>query len=171
VSFRLSVREFEDRFKSEKDVRAKTRLHILFLRRRNQTQQNISELLGVSQGTVSNVCNRFLERGFDSVYNRPRSGRPSQLTRKQKELLKKEMSKEVIDGENRRGWQTKDVRSLLKKRFDQTFTVQHTRRIMHNLGMSWKVPRPMHINRDEKAVARFKKNSNEKSFLWQMNTK
>ena len=47
MNFRLSVREFEKRYKSEKDSRAKTRLHILFLRRRNQTQKNISELLSV----------------------------------------------------------------------------------------------------------------------------
>ena len=171
MSFRLPIDEFEERFKSEKNVRAKTRLHILFLRRRNQTQQNISDLVGVTQATVSNVCNRFLERGFDSVYNRPRSGRPSRLSTKQKAQLKKSMSNEIVDGETHRGWQTKDVRLFLKKRFNQTFTVQHTRRIMHGMRMSWKVPRPMHVNRDPKAVARFKKSSNEKFYLWQMNTK
>lgn len=165
MNFRLPVREFEERFKSEKNVRAKTRLHILFLRRRNQTQQNISDLVGVTQATVSNVCARFLERGFDSVYNRPRSGRPPRLSKKQKELLKKAMSKEIVDGETRRGWQTKDVREFLKKRFGETFTPQHTRRIIYGARMSWKVPRPMHKNRDEVAVKAFKKSSNEKYSL------
>ena len=171
MNFRLSVREFEKRYKSEKDSRAKTRLHILFLRRRNQTQKNISELLSVSQGTVSNVCARFLERGFDSVYDRPRSGKPSRLSARQKSALRARLSKEYFDGNIHRGWQTKDVAQFIQKKFGVTYTMRAIRNLLHEFELSWKVPRPMHLNRDPKAVFRFKKSSNKKFYLWQMNIK
>ncbi len=167
----MPVREFEERFKSEKDFRAKTRLHILFLRRRNQTQQNISDLVGVTQGTVSNVCRRFLDESWDSVYDKPRSGQPSFLTNRQRSALRARLSKEYVDGDVRRGWQTKDVAELIREKFGANYTMRAVRNLLHKFGMSWKVPRPMHLNRDEKAVDRFKKSSNGRYCLWQMSTK
>ena len=79
------------------------------------------------------------------------------------------MTNEVVEGEIRRGWQTKDVRVVMKKQFKTEYTPQHIRRILHNIGMSWKVPRPEHKNRDEKAVRAFKKTSRGRYCLWQMN--
>ena len=166
MDFNRPVSVFEKRYKSERDVRAKVRLHVLLLRRQKYTQPEIAGIVKITQGTVSNVCRRFLKEGWSSVYDKPREGRPAQLTKTQKQLLKKSMQEEIIDGKICRGWQTKDVCSFLKKEFNMTYTVQHTRRIMHDLGMSWKVPRPEHKNRDEKAVRAFKKTSRGRPSLW-----
>jgi transposase len=164
------VREFERRYKAEKNVRAKTRLQILLLRRQKYTQQEIATIARVTQGTVSNVCRRFRKEGWQSVHDKPREGRPSRLTREQKAWLKRRMQEEVVDGDIRRGWQTKDVAALLKAEFGISFTRQHLRRQLHGIGMSWKVPRPPHKNRDEKAVRAFKKSSPGRYCLWQMST-
>ena len=170
MDFNQPIQQFEVRYKKEKDARAKTRIHVLLLRRQKYSQQEIAAIARITQGSVSNICRRFLKEGWDSVHDKPREGRPSQLTKAQKEMLMEKMKNEIVEGKIHRGWQTKDVRSFLKDHFNRTFTVQHTRRIMHNLGMSWKVPRPQHKNQNKKDVNTFKKTSPGRYCLWQMNT-
>lgn len=166
MSFQLSLRDFEVRYKKEKDVRAKMRLHVLFLRRQKYDQKEIAAIVRVTQGTVSNICRRFLKEGWNSVYDKPRSGKPGQLTSGQKEEVRAAMQHEFIDGEIRRGWLTKDVKRLIKEEYQVNFTQRHVSRLMHELKMSWKVPRPEHKNRDEKAVRAFKKTSPGRPCLW-----
>lgn len=171
MEFTIDLQEFEKRYRSEKSYRAKQRLHILLLRRQKYTQQEIAAIVRVTQGTVSNVCKRFKKEGWSSVHDKPRDGRPTLLNPKQKALLQKRMHKSIAEGDIRRGWQTKDVLNFLKEEFNIRFSQRHVRRVLHEIGMSWKVPRPEHKNRDEKAVRTFKKTSPGRYCLWQMNTK
>jgi len=170
IGFEIGLKEFEKRYKEEKEGRAKIRLQILLLRKKKYTQQDIAATTSVTQGTVSNICTRFQNEGWNSVYDKPRSGKPPLLTQKQKEHLYQAMKQEIKKGKTRRGWQTKDVRIFIKEKFNQAYTPQHTRRIMHQLGMSPKVPRPQHQNQNQTDLGRFKKNSRGRSSLWQMNT-
>ena len=167
----MDLHEFEKRYRSEKNSRAKQRFHILLLRRQKYTQQDIAAIVRVTQGTVSNVCRRFKKEGWNSAYDKQRDGRPTFLNPKQKSLLQSRMCEDIVEGDIRRGWQTKDVSSLLKKEFKIHFSQRHVRRVLHKIGMSWKVPRPEHKNRDEKAVRAFKKTSPGRYCLWHMNTK
>ena len=171
MNFNQPIQQFEMHYKKEKDARAKTRLHVLLLRRQKYLQQEIAAITRITQGSVSNICRRYLKEGWGSVYDKPRDGRPALLTKAQKEILKEKMKNEIVEGKIHRGWQTKDVRSFLKEQFNRTFTVQHTRRIMHKIGMTWKVPRPQHKNQNEKDVNTFKKTSPGRYCLWQMSTK
>ena len=171
MEFTTNLHEFEKKYRSEKNHRAKQRLHILLLRRQKYTQQEIAAIVCVTQGTVSNVCKRFKKEGWISVHDKPRDGRPTLLNPKQKSLLQRRMHEDLVEGDIRRGWQTKDVSNLLKEKFDIRFSQRHVRRVLHEIGMSWKVPRPEHKNRDEKAVRTFKKTSPGRYCLWQMSTK
>ena len=160
----LSV--FEKKYRSEKNPRAKMRAHVLLLRRQKFTQSEIASIVRVTQGTVSNICRRFEKEGWLSTHDKPREGRPVLLTRAQRGKLRTAMQHELVDGDIRRGWQTKDVRSFVHQKFHVRFTDQHLRRIIHAVGMSWKVPRRQHNNRDEKAVRAFKKTSRGRPSLW-----
>ena len=171
MDFNQPIQQFEMRYKKEKDARAKTRLHILLLRRQKYTQPEIAAMVHVTQGTVSNICRRFLKEGWVSAYDKPRDGRPSRLTPQQKTSLKELLSHEFIDGEIRRGWQTKDVTKLVKEKFSVKYSPRKVRDLLYEMEMSWKVPRPEHKNRDEKAVRTFKKTSRGRSCLWQPLTK
>ena len=171
MDFDQPIRQFEKRYKKEKSTRVKTRIHVLLLRRQKYTQSEIAAMIHVTQGTVSNICRRFLKYGWISVYDKHRDGRPSRLTLKQKKYLQKLLSHEFVDGEIRRGWQTKDVRNLIKDKFEVKYSQRKIRDILYELKMSWKVPRPEHKKRDEKAVNTFKKTSRGRSCLWHTNTK
>jgi len=166
MDFNQPIKQFEIRYKKEKNTRVKLRLQILFLRRQKYTQQEIAAIASVTQGTVSNICRRFVQQGWNSVHDKQREGRPSRLTPKQKAALQKALSHEFIDGEINRGWQTKDVASLIKEKFDVKYSQRKIRDLFYELKMSWKVPRPEHKNRDEKAVRTFKKTSRGRPSLW-----
>ena len=171
MGFAQSIVQFERRYKREMDVRAKIRLYVLLLRRQKYTQPEIAAMVCVTQGTVSNICRRFLKEGWSSVYDKPRDGRPSRLSCAQKEELRDALRREVIDGKTRRGWQTKDVTNLVKERFNVRYSQRKIRDLLYELKMSWKVPRPEHKNRDEKAVCTFKKTSPGRLCLWRPATK
>ena len=176
MDFRLPISEFESRYKKEKNTRAKTRLHVLLLRRQKYTQKEIAVLVRITQGTVSNICRRFFSAEFfsaewSSVYDKPRSGKPSRLTAQQKVALRERLAHEYVDGKVRRGWQTKDVAQFIRDEFSVKYTTRAVRDLLYEFGMSWKVPRPEHKNRDEKAVMAFKKSSPGRYCLWQMSTK
>jgi transposase len=166
MNFDQPIQQFEIRYKKEKSTRAKTRLHVLLLRRQKYTQPEIATMIRITQGTVSNICTRFLKEGWNSVYDKPRDGRPSRLNRTQKEQLFTALQDEFIDGEIRRGWQTKDVATLVKEKFNVKYSQRKVRDLLYELKMSWKVPRPEHKNRDEKAVRTFKKTSPGRLCLW-----
>jgi len=170
MDFVTPLSEFVRHYKHEKNSRAKQRLHVLVLRRQRYTQQEIAQLLRITQGTVSNVCRRFKKEGWSSVYDKPREGRPARLNKDQENKLREIVSTEFTSGKVRRGWQTKDVRTVLKTEFRTEYTPQHIRRILHKLGMSWKAPRPEHKNRNPGEVEEFKKKSKGRFCLWQMNT-
>lgn len=171
MNFNQPIQKFERSYKNEKNSRAKTRLHVLLLRRQKYTQPEIAAIVHITQGTVSNICRRFLKEGWNSVYDKPRDGRPSRLTLQQKDSLREMLSEEFVDGEIRRGWQTKDVINLVKEKFNVKYSQRKVRDLFYELQMSWKVPRPEHKNRDEKAVRAFKKTSPGRYCLWQMNTR
>ena len=170
MNFNRSLQEFENKYKKEKNARAKLRLHVLLLRRQKYTQSEIADIVHVTQGTVSNICRRFLKEGWSSAHDKPRSGKPSRLTAQQKLSLREQLVHEFSDGETRRGWQTKDVIVYLRDNFNVKYTQRHVERLLNDLGMSWKVPRPEHKNRDEKAVRAFKKTSRGRPSLWQPST-
>src|SRR3989344_7758956 len=142
MNFNQPIRQFVMRYKKEKNARAKTRLHVLLLRRQKYTQPEIAAMIHMTQGSVSNICRRFLKEGWNSVYDKPRDGRPSRLTIQQKKSLQELLSHEFIDGEIHRGWQTKDVINLVKKKFNVKYSQRKIRDIFYELKMSWKVPRP-----------------------------
>lgn len=169
--FRTPVSEIEYCYKTEKNARAKQRLHVLLLRAKKYRQEDIAELVCVTQGTVSNVCARFKKFGLDSVYDKPRSGRPSKLTKVEKEKLVKRMSKPYAKGSVRRGWHIKDVMNIIRKEFKKDLSMRQVERTLHVMNMSWKVPRPEHKMRDEKAVHDFKKTSRGRYCLWELNMK
>lgn len=171
MNFNQSIRHFEMQYKKEKDARAKLRAHVLLLRRQKYTQPEIAVVVHVTQGTVSNICRRFLKEGWNSIYDKPRDGRPPRLNLTQKEELRAAMQNEFVDGETRRGWLTKDVIKLTKEKFNVTYSPRKVRDLFYELKMSWKVPRPEHKNRNEKAVRIFKKTSRGRPCLWHPITK
>ena len=166
MQFTQPIKDFESKYRSETNGRAKLRLHILLLRRQKYMQQEIAAIVHVTQGTVPNVCHRFTKEGWSSVHDKPRSGKPPKLTKKQLRILQKAMGKPIIEDTNIRGWFIKDVEHFIKKEFKTAHSRRHVERILHTIRMSWKVPRPKHQQQNPYAVGAFKKTSRGRPSLW-----
>jgi transposase len=67
----------------KKSARAITRARILLLFDEGRKEQEVTELLGVSRGTVYNVRKKYQQKGqgsiLDLLHEAPRSGRPLKL--------------------------------------------------------------------------------------------
>lgn len=61
------ARELEERLTTERDVKVHRRLHYLDLKRRGYSQQQISDILGVSLGQLTNWSKLFLSQGLEGL--------------------------------------------------------------------------------------------------------
>jgi putative transposase len=66
-----------------RSARAITRARLLLLADEGRKDKELTEILGVSRGTVHNVCKKYQQKAYphilDLVHDAPRSGRPIKL--------------------------------------------------------------------------------------------
>jgi len=138
--------------------------------KKGKTQQDIAELLGCHQTSVSRLLRKYKRKGV--VANLPRSGRPTKLTTKNLVLLKNKILRKIkAANKNYCCVSTKQVAEIISQEIGETYSIRHVERIMHKLGFSLITPRPQHLRHDQEKVDKFrdefKKNSNRA--MWAMN--
>lgn len=136
----------------------------------NKTQQEIAELLGCNQSSVSRFLRKYKQKNI--IENLPRSGRPTKLTKKTLSKLKKKILNKIQDANNEFcSVNTKQIGKIIHQEIGELYSLRHVERIMHRLGFSLITPRPQHLRHDQQKVDKFrdefKKNSNRN--IWVMN--
>jgi transposase len=115
---------------------------------------------GMDRQTLRDWVIRFNAEGLEGLRDRPRSGRPPWLDDGQlaafKALVLRGPDPER-DGVST--WRAKDLCRIVEDRFGVSYTENGLLRLLHDLGLSWPKPRPIHPEADRKAQARVKKNS------------
>ena len=128
---------------------------IIKLREDGKKQQQIADLLGCSQATVSKWISKY--KSGRTLETLPRSGRPTKLTKaKLKELRSKLLAEVRAANKKYCSLSTKQLSEIIKKEVGKAYSIRHVERIMHKLGFSLIKPRPYHIKRDQKKVDAFK---------------
>ena len=144
---------------SRQEKRRKPQLRLLAALRRKQgwTFERIADVLEQPLMTVHGWLSRLHRRGIDALYDKKQSGRPSQLTLAQKRQLIKDL--ERGPPHNATGlWSTKEVRELLRRKYDVAFVKQHVWRMLDQLGFSLLRPRKKHHkSASPEEIAQFKK--------------
>lgn len=152
---------------SERDVRARQRLHAAFLRKQGRTLVEIARVLGRPFNTVSDWLRRFEVEGLKSAKDKPRSGKPVKLTGKQLNQLRKDLLKNPNKlGYDEFFWSTRLVQHHVEKKFKVSFVARHMTRLIHKLGFSSKKPRPQNSKANPEEWAKFKK----KASAWYLTT-
>lgn len=136
----------------------------------NKTQQEIAELLGCNQSSISRFLRKYKQKSI--IENLPRSGRPTKLTEKKLNQLKKKIISQIEEANNKFcSISTKQLSKIIHQEVGEIYSLRHVERIMHKLGFSLITPRPQHIRHDQEKVDtfrdEFKKNSNRN--MWAMN--
>jgi len=151
------LEELEKRYKRERDGKIKERLHYLLLLKEGYNDRDIEKICHTSKSKVSFWHCRFKAEGFEGLHDKKGRGKKSKLSEADLKELKSILEKPYqMENGYTKGWQTKDVRVLIKSKFGISYGSRHVRRIISNFGFVRLVPRPRHKRRNQKDVDELK---------------
>ena len=137
-----------------KSARQKERELIIELYNKKKSTYQTADILGVSQTKASFWIRRYIKTG--SLENKPRSGRPTPLTKEELKSLANAIKSKVLEPK-RTGISSKEVLQLVEAKIKRKYTLRHAQRLLHKMGFSLITPRVSRIRKDEKAQAKFRK--------------
>lgn len=118
----------------------------------------VAQAVGVARQTVYTWKDVLDEGGIDALRAMGGRGRPAQLDASQLEALRRSLlSKPTAHGFSTELWTLKRVRLLIERLFGVAYSEVHVWRILGALGFSNQKPERRAIERDDAAVARFKR--------------
>lgn len=113
---------------------------------------------GLERQALGDAVKRYNAEGLDGLLDRPRSGRPRQLTPAQEAELAAEIRKgpdPETDGFS--AYTLDDLCALVAKRFKTSYTDRGMSEVIKRLGFSRQKARPHHPEKDDAAQAAFKR--------------
>ena len=143
--------------RKEKNSNLRDRLRGILLLKKNFTPGEVAEILGVTERTVFNWKKRYNHSGYNGLKTNPIPGRNTILNKEDMEKLK-----ELLEMKDY--WTSKEVRELIKNKFDVEFTPRHIPRILRKLGMNYSKPYVNDYRRPEDAEEILKKDL--RTHLW-----
>lgn len=114
------------------------RIHALLGLADGKSVWEMAQLLGVGEQTVRDWLHAFVLGGTDSLFYRPRSGRPPKLTATQRQ----ELRQLVVDGPDAAGyssacWTAGMIADLIHLRFKVDYAARYVCRLLDQLGFSY----------------------------------
>jgi transposase len=154
------------------------RFHAIELKSKGWKQREIATALDVSEGAVSRWLKRVEERGKEGLCSRPHTGRPPELTHKEKRLIPDFLG-HGAEAYGFRGavWTCARVRKVIEMEFGVTYHRSHVARLLKELKWTPQQPIERAAQRDEKEITRWREEiwlemkkkrvwSAESLFLW-----
>lgn len=142
------------------DAAAKRRVRAARLLLKGEKPAKVAELVGAPRQTVYRWLDVLREGGIDALREMSKGGRPSQMSPEQLAQLRETLlAGPIANGYATDLWTLKRVRLLIEKRFGIAYSDVHVWRILGALGFSSQKPEKRAIERNEEAVARWKKRS------------
>ena len=141
-----------DRYKSEKDIKIRTRLHALAMLRQGTSVAEVMEKLRVSERSVRRWISWYREGGIAEILAHKQGiggGRPSFLDARQQGTLWANVASGFF-------LTAREIREWIAERFDVTYARQSVYGLLERLGCVSKVPRPRHEKADVKAQKNWK---------------
>jgi putative transposase len=109
-----------------------------------------------SRTWASDWLARYREEGVEGLRDRPKSGRPPEISPEVVLKIRKKLK------ESRQGWTTKQVNEMIVKEGGIQYHSHHIYRLLHKWGFKQKIPRKVHINTaSEEEKQEFKKEHRE----------
>jgi putative transposase len=158
----LTRTSFEKIYRDEEDAKTKERmLLVLNLVYQGKMSAHVATDLHRNRTWACVWLKRYDKEGIEGLKDKPRTGRPSELSEEDVCSIKT-----TLKESNNHGWTTKQVEELIVKKSGIKYHHTHIYRcILRKLGFKQKVPRKIHVNtasREEKEA--FKKGPNR--CLW-----
>lgn len=138
-----------------KTAKQKERELIIKLHHEKKTVRAIASILGISKSKASFWINRA--KKTDSLEDKKRSGRPTPLSNKNLDEIKTILKKKLFSPKNKKaGISSKEVLELIENKTHKKYSLRHTQRVLHKIGLSLITPRVNHIRNDKVAQEEFR---------------
>jgi transposase len=136
----------------------KRREHAVRLLKSGQTLSAVARALSAAPSSVLRWRRTYQQHGLKGLQAKPILGRPSRLSLAQK----KKLVKVLLDGPLAAGfktdlWTLKRIAHIIKRLFGIRYHPSHVWKILIELGWSCQKPERRATQRDEKAIARWKR--------------
>ena len=164
---KTSIKDLEERYKTEKDGKIKERLHMIILLKEGYPCRAVAKICCTSKSRVSFWHVRFQKMGYDGLKDKEGRGVKPKLSDGQVTSLDEKLSKpyKMANGYSR-GWQTKDAYQLIKNEFEIKYSIRHVRRLLKSLGFVMLVPRPRNKKRNQNDVDEFQQEFKKTLKIW-----
>jgi len=144
------------------------RQNIIQLHKKGKKQMEISYLLDVPQSTISYWIINYNKE--NRLTDNPRSGRPSQLTKKQFENIKQtflDFPPERFGGKSL-GWTTKMAIQYIKDNYGVKYGMRQIQKLFHKFNLNLITPRSEHKQASfaARTVYRMDFKKNSKKNIW-----
>jgi transposase len=156
----LSPEALRQEARRTKDSGQARRLLAVALVLEGATRAEAARITGMERQTLRDWVIRYNDEGVEGLCDRPRSGRPSQLTPAQLcELAQLVEDGPDVDVHGVVRWRCVDLQAQIKERFGVEVSERHVGRLLKRLSFTHLSVRPRHPEADEAAQAAFKKTS------------
>jgi transposase len=142
----------------EKDCRAALRLLAIANALEGMTRAEAARLAGMERQALHDAIQRFNTEGPDGLHDRPRTGRPEQLTPGQQAALKAHILRgpePERDGVS--AWRLVDLCEHVEQTYGVSYSQWGLSRVLKRLDLSRQKTRPSHPKGNPAAQAAFKK--------------
>jgi len=132
----LTKTSFEKIYKDEEDAKTKERmLLVLNVVYQGKISAHVATDLHRNRAWACVWLKRYEKEGLEGLKNKPRTGRPSELSEEDIYSLKTTLK------ESNQGWTTKQVEELIVEKSGIKYHYTHIYRILRKWGLKQKVPK------------------------------
>jgi transposase len=157
-AFRLNQDEIEmlekerERIGRHRDPKYDRRLRgLLLVGRDGKSQRNAAEIIELDFRHFQRVIRDYRDGGIEAIKLGMPPGRPSRLSGKDKEELRKHIEKSPTEcGYDSGVWDGKMIGDLIRKTFSATYKRSQINRLLHQIGFTYQYPSQKLHGSDEK---------------------
>ncbi len=128
------------------------------LLRQHRSLHEVARRIGCNPSSVMRWRNALRRGGADALRAKPAPGRPCRLTRQQKERLVGWLRQGAMaHGYRTELWTTLRIAELIRRHMGVAYHRNHVGKLLHDLGWSHQKPERRALERDEEAIAQWKR--------------
>lgn len=139
-------------YQKERDIELRTRLHGLWLLRSGMKLSPVAGIVGVHRRTVQTWVDWYRNGGLLSVLSHKKGGKGQEAFLA--DDAQQHVAEEVSTGRFRTA---EEVRNWIVERYGVTYSKGGMYNLLHRLGCSPKVPRPIHAKANQQQQAEWEK--------------
>jgi transposase len=124
----------------------------------HRSLHEVARRIGCNPSSVMRWRNAMRRGGADALRAKPAPGRPCRLTRRQKErLVGLLLQGAMAHGYRTELWTTLRIAELIRRHMGVAYHRNHVGKLLHDLGWSHQKPERRALERDEEAIAQWKR--------------